>query len=74
VAAQALRAGVVDRLVLFLAPALLGGDAVPAVGALGVTRVREAVRLGDVAVGRIGRDLVVEARVRAPFASRKAAR
>lgn len=74
VAAEALRAGIVDRLVLFLAPALLGGDAVPAVGALGRARVRDAVRLADVAVGRVGRDLVVEARVRAPFASRKGPR
>ncbi len=73
-AAEALRAGIVDRLVLFLAPALLGGDAVPAVGALGRARVRDAVRLADVAVGRVGRDLVVEARVRAPFASRKGPR
>jgi len=78
VAAEALRAGVVDRLVLFVAPALLGGDAVPAVGPLGLRRVRDAVRLADVAVGRVGRDLVIEARVRsrrpAPFASRGAAR
>jgi len=63
IAAQALAADVVDRLVLFIAPVLLGGDGVPAVGPLGLRRVMDAIRLGDVAVGRVGRDLVVEARV-----------
>jgi len=78
VAASALRAGVVDRLVLFVAPTLLGGDARPAIGALDVARVADAVGLRDVTVGRAGRDLVVEARValRAgkPFASPRRAR
>ncbi len=64
VAAEALRARVVDRLVLFLAPALLGGDAVPAIGSLGFTRVGRAVAVEGLAVGRIGRDLVLEGRVR----------
>src|SRR3989442_10484037 len=63
IAAQALAADVVDRLVLFIAPVLLGGDGVPAVGPLGLRRVMDAIRLGEVAVGRVGRDLVVEARV-----------
>src|SRR5439155_1505985 len=63
IAAEALAADVVDRLVLFIAPVLLGGDGVPAVGPLGLRRVMDAIRLGDVAVGRVGRDLVVEARV-----------
>jgi diaminohydroxyphosphoribosylaminopyrimidine deaminase/5-amino-6-(5-phosphoribosylamino)uracil reductase len=64
VAAEALRAGVVDRLVLFLAPALLGGDAVPAVAALGLRRVADAIRIEGLAAGRIGGDLVIEGRVR----------
>jgi diaminohydroxyphosphoribosylaminopyrimidine deaminase/5-amino-6-(5-phosphoribosylamino)uracil reductase len=64
VAAEALCAGVVDRLVLFLAPALLGGDAVPAVGALGLRRVADAIALETPSVARVGHDLVLEARVR----------
>src|SRR5207253_1907563 len=46
-----------------LAPVVLGGDGVPAVAPLGLRRVMDAIRLGDVAVGRVGPDLVVEARV-----------
>jgi len=64
VAAEALRARAVDRLVLFVAPALLGGDAVAAVGALGLRRVRDAVRVGGLAVAHIGPDLVLEGRLR----------
>lgn len=64
IAAAALRARVVDRVVLFLAPAFLGGDGVAAIGSLGLTRVARAVRLEGLAVGRAGDDLVIEGRVR----------
>ena len=64
VAAEALRARVVDRLVLFVAPALLGGDAVAAVGALRLKRVRDAVRVAGLAVAHVGPDLVLEGRLR----------
>jgi diaminohydroxyphosphoribosylaminopyrimidine deaminase/5-amino-6-(5-phosphoribosylamino)uracil reductase len=64
VAAEALRARAVDRLVLFVAPAILGGDAVAAVGPLGRPRVGDAVRITDLALARIGSDLVLEGRVR----------
>jgi diaminohydroxyphosphoribosylaminopyrimidine deaminase/5-amino-6-(5-phosphoribosylamino)uracil reductase len=66
VAAEALRAGVVDRVVLFMAPAILGADAVPAVGRLDLRRVADALRLDVLAVGRSGPDLVIEGRVRSP--------
>ncbi|TMB02189.1 MAG: bifunctional diaminohydroxyphosphoribosylaminopyrimidine deaminase/5-amino-6-(5-phosphoribosylamino)uracil reductase RibD [Deltaproteobacteria bacterium] len=64
VAAEALRARAVDRLVLFVAPAILGGDAVAAVGPLDRVRVRDAVRVGGLAVAHVGPDLVLEGRVR----------
>lgn len=64
VAADALRSGTVDRMVLFMAPALLGADGVPAVAPLGLRRVADAVRLDDVAVARLGDDVVLEGRVR----------
>jgi diaminohydroxyphosphoribosylaminopyrimidine deaminase/5-amino-6-(5-phosphoribosylamino)uracil reductase len=66
VAAEVLRARVVDRVVLFVAPLVLGGDGVPAVGALGIRRVARALRLDGLAVGRVGADVVLEARVRYP--------
>jgi diaminohydroxyphosphoribosylaminopyrimidine deaminase / 5-amino-6-(5-phosphoribosylamino)uracil reductase len=60
VATAAIRARVVDRLVLFLAPSLLGGDAVPLVGPLDVRRVRDAVRIERLAIARVGTDIVLE--------------
>jgi diaminohydroxyphosphoribosylaminopyrimidine deaminase/5-amino-6-(5-phosphoribosylamino)uracil reductase len=64
VAAEVLQAGVVDRVVLFVAHALLGGDAIPAIGALGIDRVAQAVRLTGTRVRQVGQDLVVEGRPR----------
>lgn len=64
VAAAALGSGSVDRLVWFTAPLLLGGDGVPAVGALGIRRVADAIRLDVQGVAWAGADLVIEARVR----------
>jgi diaminohydroxyphosphoribosylaminopyrimidine deaminase/5-amino-6-(5-phosphoribosylamino)uracil reductase len=60
-AAAALRARLVDRVVLFLAPMIIGGDGVPAVAALGTKRVAGAVQLRNVKFDRIGDDLVIEA-------------
>lgn len=63
-AAALLSAGLVDELVAFVAPKLIGGDGVPMLGALGVTRVAEAPELDDVRVRRSGGDLVVTGRPR----------
>jgi diaminohydroxyphosphoribosylaminopyrimidine deaminase/5-amino-6-(5-phosphoribosylamino)uracil reductase len=64
VAADALRAKVVDRMVLFMAPAVLGGDGVPAIAPLGIRRVADGIRLDGLAVARLGDDVVLEGRVR----------
>ena len=60
-AAAALRARLVDRIVLFLAPMIIGGDGVPAVAALGTKRVAGAVQLRNLKIDRVGEDLVIEA-------------
>jgi diaminohydroxyphosphoribosylaminopyrimidine deaminase/5-amino-6-(5-phosphoribosylamino)uracil reductase len=64
VAARALREGLVDRVVLFVAPKLVGGDGKPAIGPLGIRRMRDALVLEDVRIERLGADLVVEGRPR----------
>jgi diaminohydroxyphosphoribosylaminopyrimidine deaminase / 5-amino-6-(5-phosphoribosylamino)uracil reductase len=63
-AAEALRARIVDRLVLFVAPMLLGGDGVAAVGPLGIERVARGIRVDGLAVARVGADIVLEGRLR----------
>jgi diaminohydroxyphosphoribosylaminopyrimidine deaminase/5-amino-6-(5-phosphoribosylamino)uracil reductase len=65
VAAQALASGVVDRLMAFVAPAVLGGDGVAAVAPLGILRAGDAVRLTRRRVTPIGADVLIEGRPRA---------
>jgi diaminohydroxyphosphoribosylaminopyrimidine deaminase/5-amino-6-(5-phosphoribosylamino)uracil reductase len=60
-AAAAVRARVVDRMVFFFAPKLIGGDGVPMIGALGIRTMAQAVRLRIVRVSTVGVDLLVHA-------------
>jgi diaminohydroxyphosphoribosylaminopyrimidine deaminase/5-amino-6-(5-phosphoribosylamino)uracil reductase len=57
------RAGVVDEVLTYLAPALLGAG-VPAVADLGVGTIGQAVRLVTTDVRRIGDDVLVVSRAR----------
>ena len=64
-AAAMLGAGVVDRVAWVLAPMLIGGAAAPgAVGEPGVARLADAARLRDVAVERVGEDVLLSGRLR----------
>lgn len=59
--ASALRSGVVRKVIVMMAPKLLGGrDAVGAVGGESPRRLRDAVPLRDCSVRRCGDDFVVE--------------
>ncbi len=58
VAAGLLRAGCVDRLALFLAPKLIGGDGRPLLGSLGVDTMAQALNLGAPRLRRVGDDLL----------------
>jgi len=59
--ASALREGVVDRVLYFLAPTLLGGrDALGSIGGRSPARLREALSLKRVTVTRAGPDILVE--------------
>lgn len=61
-AAAALRAQVVDQLRIFVAPCLIG-EGVPAVGELGIRRLTNALRLEQVALRRLGPDILYTAEV-----------
>jgi diaminohydroxyphosphoribosylaminopyrimidine deaminase/5-amino-6-(5-phosphoribosylamino)uracil reductase len=61
VAAGALHAGIVDQVLLFYAPKLIGGDGRPMLGNLGVDEMHQAFRLGTPTVSRLGDDLLVSA-------------
>jgi len=60
---SALRAGVVDEVVLFIAPKLVSGDGVSMTRGKGVKKIADAMPLTDMKVRRIGGDLMITARV-----------
>lgn len=60
---SALRAGVVDELLLFIAPRLLAGDGIPITGGKGPLKMAGSIPLREVKVSRVGKDLMVSARV-----------
>ena len=59
VAGAFLRARLVDKVSFFIAPLILGGDALGAVGGAGPLTVGEATRLRDVVTHRHGDDVEV---------------
>ncbi len=60
--ASVLKAGVVDRVVAFISPILIGGGKAPGfLGGQGVMKVNDAIKLKDIEVTKIGEDLMVEA-------------
>lgn len=64
VIASALKARAVDRWVAIVAPMLIGGREAPtAVAGPGVSSLRQAVPLTVTACRRLGRDLIIEARI-----------
>ncbi len=65
VAAGLLRSGLVDRLVWFHGPKIIGGDGIPAVTGFGLEALAEAPTFVPSGVARLGDDLV-ETYVRAP--------
>jgi len=62
-AASLLQAGLVDRLSIFTAPALLGQAGYPLLGDLGVKSIDGIIRLKDVTVERLGEDTLTEGSV-----------
>jgi diaminohydroxyphosphoribosylaminopyrimidine deaminase/5-amino-6-(5-phosphoribosylamino)uracil reductase len=59
--AKALGAGIVDRLYLSIAPKIIGGrGAKGVVGGVGIEKLSQAIRLGNLKVKRLGKDLLLQ--------------
>ena len=59
--AAALQAGIVDKLMFFIAPKLIGGkDAPGPIGGVGIGRLAEAFELRDTKISQIGADFLIE--------------
>ena len=63
--ASALREGVVDKVLLFLAPILIGGKSAPtSVGGEGIESLGQATRLRDLRIERFNDDILLEGYIR----------
>lgn len=60
---NAIREGLIDKIIVFIAPKLLGGREIPAVGGAGIERLADAVSLRDWKVISEGADIVIGAYV-----------
>ena len=61
--ASVLQAGLVDKVLLFVAPILIGGQDAPGlIGGEGIKRLQEAYRIQDLQVSQLGNDIMIEGR------------
>ncbi len=72
--ARFLDEGLVDEVAILVAPKLLGADGVPLLGRPGPARMADALRLSDVAIERLGDDVLVTGRVPRPRTRRRLAK
>jgi len=56
---NAIQAGIIDKIVMFVAPKLLGGREVPAIGGVGIERLAEAIQLEESEISMAGPDFVI---------------
>ena len=57
----ALREKIVDKIILFMAPMIFGGQDAPGLaGGPGIPRIQDAVKMNDLQVRRLGQDLWLE--------------
>jgi len=56
---NAIQAGIIDKIVMFVAPKLIGGREIPAIGGAGVERLAEAIQLEDSEILMSGPDFVI---------------
>jgi diaminohydroxyphosphoribosylaminopyrimidine deaminase/5-amino-6-(5-phosphoribosylamino)uracil reductase len=64
IAATALAEGVVDKVLFFYGPLLLGGESRPMIGPLGIARLVDGIRLHATTVRQLGSDVVVSGYIR----------
>ena len=59
--ASAIREGIVDKVIMFIAPKIIGGKQAPgAIQGEGIARLEEAIKIYDIKAKKLGDDLMVE--------------
>ncbi len=60
VAGQALKSGIVDKIIFFYAPKIVGSGGLSMIGDLNIERIRDSIEVQDVSVKKIGSEFMVE--------------
>jgi diaminohydroxyphosphoribosylaminopyrimidine deaminase/5-amino-6-(5-phosphoribosylamino)uracil reductase len=59
--ASALQAGIVDKVVFFIAPKIIcGATSISVVGGESFLKLGDAIRISDISVRKVGEDIMVE--------------
>lgn len=67
IAASALQAGIVDKIIFFMAPKIVGGKTAPGpIGGPGIGLISDAIQLHHVKSRRFGEDILIEAYIKDP--------
>ena len=65
--ASAIQEGIVDKVIMFIAPMIIGGKIAPsAIQGEGIAILEEAVRIDDIKIKKLAEDLMVEGYVKKP--------
>ena len=58
---SAIKAGIVDKIMIFTAPKIIGNNGLGGIGNLGINRIDKAIKLKDPEFKKIGKDTLIEA-------------
>lgn len=65
--ASALKAKIVDRVIFFVAPKIVGGgDSKACIASLGINRMADAIPLAALRTEKVGEDIMIQGDVREP--------
>jgi diaminohydroxyphosphoribosylaminopyrimidine deaminase/5-amino-6-(5-phosphoribosylamino)uracil reductase len=56
---NAIQAGIIDKIIVFVAPKILGGREIPAIGGEGIEKLSDAISIDEWSVAHAGPDLVL---------------
>ncbi|MGH7850831.1 MAG: dihydrofolate reductase family protein, partial [Thermodesulfobacteriota bacterium] len=70
-AALALKSGIVDKVVFFYAPRVIGAEGLSMVGELGVSRIKGSLGIERVKIRKFGDEIMVEGYVAKPNRQKK---
>ena len=60
VAASALKSGIVDKVVFFYAPKIVGSEGISMIGELGISTIKKSLEIKDIKITKIKDEFMIE--------------